>query len=116
MAGIREFYEEQVNFYRKQADFYKKQVEFDNRYIELVTNDIKRVREEDRKCVEYVKSKGAQDKYDKMFLKEGWESVEIKNYKKDRRRWYTIRKHDRAELAKYEAKLTEYEAKLAETP
>ena len=92
---MKKYVEGQIKWYKEEIDWYNKMLEYAN-------NDIKRIREEDRKLVEYVWSKGVIRKYDYTVFTKDFESVDMKKAKKERARYYARRKKDIINLKHYE--------------
>ena len=76
--------------------------------LEYANKDIKRIREEDKRVVEYAWSRGVVTEYEYVLFVKGFESVDMKNAKKERARYYARRKKDMLNLKHYEIELKKY--------
>lgn len=89
-------------FAKKQVEWYKGQIEWYDKQIAWETRDLEQSRQEDRKLVEYIWSKGPLTKVDMLIWgSKKYESGETRKIKNQRARSYRQRKWCREQLAGY---------------
>lgn len=91
-------------FYEEQIKWYKHETEWDTKQIEWYTEALQKSRKEDREFIEWVQQNPNYTDEEKAGMK-SFVSSDTKQNLAIRRRYYLMRKRDRAQLAKYEKML-----------
>ena len=98
---IREVYEGMV-------ESYKRWIEHDADEIKWANDMLKITREDDKRLVEYIWSKGVLTEWEMERYTKAFTGTETKYYLKERARYYRERARDRARLRKAEEMLKIY--------
>lgn len=98
--------EEIEKVYKKIIESTERSIEWSNKEIEWLNKQIKRSKEEDKKLVEYVWSKGVLERMDMEVFGKDFIGAETKDWLKQRDRQYRSRAKDRKRLENYKKTLT----------